>query len=422
MLTRTVVPSYGRTVLENNEASVMSPDEREEWQEDEVNLLDYWRVLKKRGWMILALFFLSVFTAGFHSYFIMAKIYESKASILAPKESGGGAAGLAAVLAASGASQFLGNILPPTGSNRDVFVAILKSRTMAQDLVERFNLKDYYKAKYAEDAIKGVQGATDISVSKEGAISVKVEDKDPKLAADIANAYITSLDRLFAKLGTTDASRQRIFVAERLEKTEKALRHAEEALRRFQETNKAIVIQEQAKSAIEEVAKVKGQIVAAEAQLEFIRAFSTESNPQVLAQRRQVEEMKRHLAQMQYGQGMDLPSESRNPGQARKDFQVPFTKVPELGMELVRLTRDVRVQETVFGLLTAQFEQAKVNEARDMPTVQLLDKAVPAERKSKPKTVLNMAIAGALSLFIGIFLAFFLEHVERMRKQERAAA
>ncbi len=87
-------------------------------------------------------------------------------------------------------------------------------------------------------------------------------------------------------------------------------------------------------------------------------------------------------------------------------------------MELVRLTREVKVQETVYNLLTAQFEQAKINEARDTPTVQFLDRAVPAERKSKPKTVLNMAIAGALSLFVGIFMAFFLEYVERIRKQD----
>ena len=399
----------------------MSVDAREEWQEDEVNLLDYWRVLKKRCRLIVGLTVISVLAAGFLSYFIMTKIYESTAAILAPKESGGTTGNLAAALMASGANQLLGGFLPSTGTNRDTFVAILKSRTVAQDIVERFKLKDYYEGKYTEDALKALQNATTIKVSKEGAISVTVEDKDPKLAADISNAYVTNLDRLFAKLGTTDASRQRAFISDRLEKTEKALRQAEEALRRFQENNTAIVMQEQAKSAIEEVAKVKGQVMAAEAQLEFMRAFSTESNPQVLAQRRQVEEMKRHLAQMQYGQGMDLPSESQNPGTARKDFQVPFTKVPELGMELVRLARDVKVQETVYGLLTAQFEQAKVNEARDMPTVQLLDKAVPAERKSKPKTVLNMAIAGALSLFVGIFLAFFLEYVERMRKQEAGA-
>lgn len=400
----------------------MSPETREEWQDDEINLLDYWRVLRKHGRMILGLVFVSVFTAGFYSYFIMTKIYQSTTSILAPKESGGGGAGLAAALAASGAGQFLGGLIPGGGSNRDVFIAIMKSRTMGQELVDRFRLKEYYEAKYTEDAIKGLQGATDISVSREGAISVKVEDKDPKLAADIANGYVTMLDRLFTRLGTTDASRQRAFIADRLDRTEKALRQAEEALRRFQENNKAIVIQEQAKGALEEAAQVKGQIVASEAQLEFLRSFSTEGNPQVVAQRRQIEELKRQLGQMQYGRGMDLPAESANPGQPRREFHLPFTKVPELGMELVRLTREVKFQETVFNLLTAQFEQAKIAEARDTPTVQVLDKAVPAERKSKPSVRLNMAIAGALSLFVAIFLAFILEYVKRIKQQQAAAA
>jgi uncharacterized protein involved in exopolysaccharide biosynthesis len=400
----------------------MSADSREEWQEDEINLLDYWRVLKKRGRLIVGLTFISLLAAGLLSYFVMTKIYESTAAILAPKESGGTTGNLAAALVATGAGQLLSGLLPSTGTNRDTFVAILKSRTVAQDIVERFKLKDYYEKKYTQDAMKALQDATTIKVSKEGAISVTVEDRDPKLAAEIANAYVANLDRLFAKLGTTDASRQRAFITDRLEKTEKALRQAEEALRRFQENNKAIVVQEQAKAGIEEAAKVKGAIVAAEAQLEFLRTYATDSNPQVVAQRRQLEEMKRQLAQMQYGLGMELPSESRNPGQPRKEFHVPFAKMPELGMEFIRLMREVKVQETVQNLLTAQFEQAKINEARDMPTVQLLDKAVAAERKSRPKTVLNMAIAGALSLFVGIFLAFFLEYVERIRKQEQTAA
>jgi len=399
----------------------MNPETREDWQDDEINLLDYWRVLKKHGRMILGLVFVSVVVAGVLSYFVMTKIYESTASILAPKESGGGGAGLAAALAASGAGQFLGGLIPSGGSNREVFVAILKSRTMAQDLVDRFRLKEYYKAQYTGDAIKALQGTTDIKVSKEGAISVTVEDKDPKLAADIANGYVTTLDRLFAKLGTTDASRQRVFITDRLDKTEKALRQGEEALRRFQENNKAIVMQEQARSAIEEAARVKGLIVASEAQLEFLRSFSTEGNPQVVAQRRQIEELKRQLGQMQYGRGMDLPAESANPGQPRREFHLPFTKVPELGMELLRLMREVKIQETVFNLLTAQFEQAKIAEARDTASVQVLDKAVPAERKSKPYVKLNMAIAGALSLFVAIFLAFFLEYVTRIRKQQAAS-
>lgn len=244
-----------------------------------------------------------------------------------------------------------------------------------------------------------------------------MEDKDPKLAADIANAYVMNLDRMFSKLGTTDASRQRAFIVDRLEKTEKDLRQAEDALRRFQERNKTIAMEGQARVAVDAAAHLKGQIVAAEVQLEAMRAFATENNPQVQQQTRQLEEMKRQLAQMQYGQGLLLPSEKGTSGEQRQEFQVPFAKVPELGMELIRLMREVKVQETVFTLLTQQFEQAKIAEARDTPVVQVLDKAVPAEMKSKPNVKLNMAIAGALSLFMGIFLAFFLEYVERVRKQ-----
>jgi uncharacterized protein involved in exopolysaccharide biosynthesis len=271
-------------------------------------------------------------------------------------------------------------------------------------------------------AIRRIQGATSISVSKEGVIAVKVEDADPKLAADIANGYTTTLDRMFAKLGTSEAGRQRAFIAERLEKTEKALRQGEEALRDFQERNKAIVLQEQAKRSIEAAAQAKGQIAAAEVQLQVMRGFATESNPQVVQQKRQIEEMKRQLGQMQYSQGLELPSESANPGQPRQEMYVPFTKMPELERDLIRLTRDVKVQETVFTLLTQQFEQAKIAEARDTPMVQILDRAVPAERKSKPSTTVNVAIAALLSLFLGISLAFFLEYLDHIRKQKPSLA
>jgi uncharacterized protein involved in exopolysaccharide biosynthesis len=399
----------------------MNAETREEWQDDEINLLDYWRVLRKRGWIILGLTFISAFAAGYYSYFILPKIYESTATILAPRESAGGGAGLAAALAASGAGQFLGGVLPGGGTSRDAFVAILKSRTMAQALADQFNLKEYYKTKFIDDTIGSLQGATNISVSKEGVISVKVEDKDPKLAADVANAYVTSLDRMFARFGTTDASRQRAFIADRLEKTEKSLKQAEETLRRFQESNKTVVLDAQIRAGLEAAALVKGQIAAAEVQLEVMRTFATENNPQVVQQKRQIEEMKRQLAQMQYSRGLELPSESANPGQRRQEIYVPTVKVPELGIALARLTRDVKVQETLFTVLTQQFEQAKIAEARDTPTVQVLDKAVPAERKSKPKTRQNMAIAGALSLFVGIFLAFFLEYVERIKQQTTPA-
>jgi tyrosine-protein kinase Etk/Wzc len=399
----------------------MEPETRGDWQEDEVNLLRFWRVTRRHGWLLVGLIVASALVAGIWSQYFAVKIYESKATILPPREVGGAGGGLVAALGGSGLRQLLEGIVTSSAGNRDTFVAILKSRTVAQDILERFDLKGRYAVGYTEEAMKILEKRTDVRISKEGVISVAVEDENPKLAADIANFYVFDLDRLFSRLGTTAASRQRAFIADRLVDTDKTLRQAEETVRRFQESNRTVVIQDQAKNAIEEAAKLKGQILTAEGQLEFMRTYSTESNPQVIAQKRQIEEMKRQLAQMQYGQGMDLPAESANPGQPRKEFQVPFTKVPELGMELARLTREMKTQETVYGLLTAQFEQAKIAEARDTPVVQVLDKAIPAERKKRPIVTLNIAIAAAVSLFFGVLLVHLLDYLEYVRRGPASA-
>jgi len=403
----------------------MSAESREEWQEDEVNLLDYWRVLRKRGRMIVGLTFSCVLIAGFLSYFILVKVYESTARIIVPKESSGELERIVVGRLERSTGQLLGRLLPPTERNRDIFIAMLKSGTMARELVERFNLKERYKVAFPEDAVKALQGATEIKVSKEGVISVTVQDKDPRLAADIANAYITLLDRHSARLpGTADAGRQRAFLADELEKTEKALREAEEALRLFQENSKGLVVHEETKATILEAAKLKGQIVAAEAQLEFLGADGTKSIAHLSAQRRQIKRMRRQLAAMQQSQQTSTPLGSTIPGGSRGDFSHPSAQAQELGKEseYLRLMGGVKERETAYQLLIKQYERVKINETGDLPTFLVLDKAITAERNSKPRTTLYMAIAGVLSLFVGIFLAFFLEYLERIRKQEPGKA
>lgn len=384
-------------------------------RDEEVSLLHYWLVIRRYGRMILSLCFVSVLVTLVISL-RMPKIYRSTATIL-PSSEKQGFGPLLAVGGALGLEQIAGSSLPSLTPNRDLLVSILKSRTIAQDIVERFNLKERYRARYLSDAINRVRAATDISVSKEGAISVSVEDTDPRLAADIANFYFEDLDRLLVRLVTGAASRQRAFVADRLAKTERALREAEGALRRFQERNRTVVLDQQARGVIEEMARLKGEIMASEVQLEVMRNFATEMNPEVVNLKKRISEMKRQLAQVQYGKGWELPSESRNPGEPRKEIHLPVARVPEVSLELARLTRDVKVQETVYNLLTQQLEQTKIAEARDTPTVQILDRAVPAERKWKPRIRSNMALSGAVSLFVGIFLAFFLEYLSGLRKR-----
>ncbi len=288
---------------------------------------------------------------------------------------------------------------------------------MAKDVVERFGLKERYQARTMQHAINAAKGIPKISRTKEGLIEVKVEDTDPNLAADIANFYVEQLDRRVTEFGTNTASRQRRFIEGQLAKSEVTLKKAEDVLRKYQENNQAFVMSAQTSQAIQVAARLKGEIVASEVQLQVMRNFATDSNPDVVRIRRRIGELKNQLAQAQYGVGLDLPAVTDNPGHPQKEIYLSTAKVPRIALELTRLARDVKIQETVYTLLTQQLEQVKIAEAQDMPVVQFLDRAVPAIHKSKPKIKLQMALAGAVSLFLGIFLAFLLEYIQRQKQQ-----
>jgi len=305
--------------------------------------------------------------------------------------------------------------LPSLTPNRDMLGNVLKSRTMAQAVVERFHLRERYGSQYLEDAVKRLRALTTITTSREGVISVRVEDTDPKLAADMANFYVEELNRRVAEYNTSEASRQRGFMTEQLARAKVDLGVSEQALRTFQERNRAIVLQEQTRGAIEAAARMKGEIAAAEVQLRVMRSFATEANPETVALRHRVEEMKRQLNQLEYGTDGALVAR-----QDRRDFSVPFTKVPELGIELARLTRDVKVQETIVTLLSGQLGQTKIAEAQDLPTVTVLDPAIVPARHSKPSKRLNLSIAGAASLVVGLGLTFVLDSLRNLSLQTRS--
>jgi len=247
--------------------------------EDEINLLDYWRVIWKYKFLIGALTAVSILIALIYSL-LLPKIYISTTTILIPREGSGG--GFLSALGASGIGRRIAGIsLPSLTPNRDIFTSILKSRTLALNLVAHFNLKDYYKALYLENAIGALRYATTISASKEGVIKINVEDTDPKMAADIANSYPEQLDRFMAEYDTGAAGLQRRFIEGRLTKTKAALKRAEKALRDFQQENRAMSIKKQAQGAIQASARLKGEIVASEVQLQVMQNFATELYPEL---------------------------------------------------------------------------------------------------------------------------------------------
>ena len=362
---------------------------------DEINLLDYWRVIWKYKRLIGIICSAIVLFSAIYS-FCLPKIYKSTATIL-PAQSDQRSSIMGNPAAQNIA--LLTGISTSTTSEK-VLLNILKSRIIKEKIVNQFNLKDYYKCLQLDMAIKSLGGATKISHStKDGIISIDVEDKDPEMAANIANAYIEHLNHLNAEFGIGAASRQRRFIAEQLAKAEKNLKDAEDTLKEFQEKHRAISLVDQAKGAVDASATIRSEIATAEVQLQVMQNFTKDSHPEVISLRRKIQELKRQLAKSQYSTGLDLPSETGNPEYTKKEIYVPVANIPRVGLELGRLARDVKVQEAVYTFLTQELERAKIDEVRDLPVVQPLDPAVPAIYKCKPKIKQNIQLSGVVSLF-----------------------
>ncbi len=383
-----------------------------------LNLLDYLGILRRHALLIAAVTIVSTGAAIGYSLFL-PRIFEAKATILTPRE--GGAAGLASGLAMSGLAQSIPGIsMQSLSPHRDLFVSLLRARTTAEKVADELHLAELFRAKQPSDAVARLQAATDVTVSKEGVISITIQETDPRLAADIANSYVKHLDVMILNFGTNDAGKQRAFIERRLVQTEGELRLAEENLCQFQESHRAVALHDQARGAVEAAASLKGQIVTSEVQLEVLRNSATEENAEVVKLKRRIEEMKRQLSQMQYGKGLELPGEDASRRSPRTEIYVPTSEYPELALELTRLTRDQMVQEKIYGLLMEQLEQAKIAEARDTPNVRPLDRAVAPLSHSKPSTRLNAMLGGMAGFLFGLFLTFFHEYLKGLRRAQES--
>ncbi|HET9963497.1 MAG TPA: Wzz/FepE/Etk N-terminal domain-containing protein [Nitrospiraceae bacterium] len=377
----------------------------------QATLLDYWDVIVARRKLIGGLC-LAAMAGTFVVSLLLPKIFESTAAVLPQTESKemGGLATLLAATGAGGMAQNLGMNLPglPT-SPTDVFVSILKSRVMADDVIAKFSLMERYRKKTMVETREKLADRVRITVTKEKVVKVAVEDTDPQVAADMANFYVSNLDRLNRTVNVSKAGQNRAFIERRLAETQETMAKAEEALRDFQMKNKAVAVEAQSKVMIEAAAMIQAQITAQEVQSQVMATYLSTDNPDLARIRSSIEELKKQLALMESGKN----GKGMLPGQER--LHPAMISVPELALQYARLFRQVKVQETLFTLLTSQYEQAKIAEARDTPTVQVLDTGIPADKKSRPRILLNTAVAGVLAFMIALFIAFFLNYRDRVR-------
>lgn len=387
----------------------------------EITLLDYWKAVCKQKRLIGVLCAGAVLTSLIVSL-VSPKIYKSKATILMPKEGGSGSQVAVSFGAKDVGSSFLGNLGGLSGLamqfaptlNRDIFIGVLNSSSLKEEVFEQL------KKSWGPSVGSLITQVTFSSEKELATIGVEVSARDPKLAALAANLYFETLNQRLIREGSAQMSAQRAFVVDRLKTVSKEVDEAEDALKDFQIKNKFIAIDSQSKGGIDGGAGMRGQLIAAELELERIRTFATESHPQIIQLKKYILELKRQMSRSQYGQPMTLPPEDRNSGKMREEFFVPTVRQPELYFQMVRLYRTLKVQEAVYTFLTQQLESLKLSEASDMPQVQFLDQAKPPSGHSGPRPLWNMTAAGVASLILGVFLALFLNYIERLRALEGA--
>lgn len=347
-------------------------------------------VLARHKYRILAITAVAAIT-GLLVSFLIPNSYKSEVSILPPQQNQSSAAMMISQLASSGAGSLAAVAGKDLGlrSPSDVFIGMMKSRLVADSLIERFDLVQAYHAKRPSDARKDLKDATDISMTKEGLLTVTVEDHDAKRAAAIANAYVEELHKLTQNLAITEASQRRLFFQQQLQRAKDDLAAAEVQLKDLQQRTGMIQLDSQAKATIEQIGMMRAQIAAKEVQLQAMRSFATEQNPDYVVIQQEVAGLKTQLAKMENQQS-----------DREGDPLVTTSKIPGVAMEYVRQLREVKYREAVFELFAKQFEAAKIDEAKQAALIQVVDPAIPADRKSAPKRAIITLIVALVAMIV----------------------
>ncbi len=374
-----------------------------------LSLLDYLVVIVEHKRAVLTITSAFAVIALILSFVLPAQ-YTATVSLLPPQQNsslsstlasqfGGGANGMAA-LALGGGGLSLKN-------PNDMYVGLLKSRTVEDAVVQRFGLMHQYRVKFPTDARSMLENHMKIDGNgKDGLIHLSLRDSDPKRAAEIANGYVAQFRDLSEHLAITEASQRRLFFEQQLQQSKENLANAEEAMKGTQQQTGVIEPDSQARALIETAATFRAQIAAKEVELGSLETFATDQNAQLVQLHQQLATLRAQLAKLG-------GSESDPDG----GLIVPKGKVPEASLEYLRRLRDVKYNETIFNILAKQFELAKLDEAREGSIIQVVDPAVSPDKRSFPQRkimVLGGMIAG---LLIGIFFALSLAAYEKSQAE-----
>jgi len=327
--------------------------------------------------------------------FLIPNRYESSVSIMPPDSMAGSGAMLAALAAKASPelAAMAGGLLGAKGSGA-LYVDLFRSRSVQEHVVDRLNLQKVYWARYKQDARKKLNSRTDVAEDrKSGVITLTVTDRSPQRARDIAQTYVEELNRLVAQVSTSSARRERIFIEQRMVSVKGDLEDAEKQFSAFASKNTALDIKEQTKAMVESAATLQGQLIAAQSELRSLEQIYTVNNVRVRALQARVAELNRQMQTLR-GSDASLLSDATSSDQ----LYPAIRKLPLLGVEWADLYRRTKIQETVYELLNQQYELARIQEAKEIPSINIVDPANVPEKKSFPPRVLIIGLLTALTL------------------------
>jgi tyrosine-protein kinase Etk/Wzc len=374
----------------------------------EISLLDLLIVLARRRRDLLVGTVAAAALAAIVS-FLLPNRFTATTVILPPQQNTSSSAALLGQLgAASPLASLAGSSLGLKNPN-DLQVAMLKSRTVEDAMIDRFNLMTLYRERRRSDGRKAFEKYVDIENGiKDGLIRIAVTDEDPARAAEMANAYVEEYKKLSATIAVTEASQRRLFFEQQLAQAKENLANAEEALKQTEQNSGLIQLDGQARAVIESVAQLRGQVAAKEVQIRAMRQFAAEENPDLQLAGQELAGLQSQVARM-----------GSRSGSSSGDFLMPKGSVPEAGRDYVRKLRDVKYNEAVFELLAKQLEIAKIDEARQGSVLQVVDKAIAPDKKSSPMRLLIVACCAGAGFVPAMFWVLFSEALHLARKDSR---
>lgn len=370
----------------------------------EVSILDVLLAIGPYRRMILAIT-IGVGILGLAAAWIVRPSFTSRTIILPPRQHASLAGNMMSELSNLGVMSGLVNSSLGIKNEVDLYVALLKSETIADDLIREFNLQHEYKAKYISQARKDLAKYTTIKADlKSNLITIAFTDHDPHRAAAIANAYVDQYRKLSQHLAITEAGQRRVFFQRQMLQARRDLENAEEALVATEQRTGLVALDSQERAQIQSAAILRAQITVKEAEIQSMQAYATPENPQLIEAQRSLSSLQDELNKMGGG-GLTVG----------REFEVPQAKVPKEGMEYVRRLRDVKYYTTIFDILARQFEAAKLDEAREGQLVQVVDPALVPDRKSSPNRILWTLVALLIGFAVSIAIAFTLAAIHWMR-------